>query len=184
MTTPIHFIVDVTGYYDTNSGGGLLFTPLASPVRFLDTRPGNPACYGGGGPDRGGSSYTDPVSAPCNGKVNVPSNAGAVVGNATVVADAGAGPGYLTLFPAGAILPTVSNVNYVPGQVVPNAFIVGVANFTFSNGSVYKTFMDYPSTTIDIILDISGYFSDGTSTSSQPTNAKGNTSFDEHVPHR
>ena len=38
-----NFIVDVSGYYDTNGAGGLLFYPLTQPTRELDTRPGQSA---------------------------------------------------------------------------------------------------------------------------------------------
>ncbi len=47
--------------------------------------------------------------------------------------------------------PLASNLNYVPGQVVPNAFVVGLA----SDG----TFNTIASTGVDIVIDIAGYFS-------------------------
>jgi hypothetical protein len=65
----------------------------------------------------------------------------------------------VTLHPGGTRVPDASNLNYVPGQVVPNAFVVGLGSGTFSDGSTFtQAYQIYASTTVDEIVDISGYF--------------------------
>ncbi len=59
------------------------------------------------------------------GDFGVPSSAvTAVVLNVTAVG--AKGRGYLTVYPAGQTRPTASNLNFVPGQAVPNLVEVGV----------------------------------------------------------
>ncbi len=148
-----HFVVDITGYYSTEPsdayGPGLLYSPLPRPVRLLDTRPGEPACDTPGVPLVGGGVRTERVSVTCAG-VTIPAAARAVVGNATVVNTTGAPAGYVTLYPSGAARPTVSNLNYVPRQVVPNAFTVGLG----ADGA----FNIYATGGIHFIVDLTGYF--------------------------
>lgn len=135
-----------------SQASSLQFYPLARPIRFLDTRPGFPAFFNPGAPEAGGFAFINPVRGITDPATNVtiPGSALAVTGNLTVVADRGAGPGYVTLYPSDAGLPATSNANYVDGQTVPNAFTVALG----SDGG----FLDYPLTTIDIILDITGYY--------------------------
>ena len=129
------------------NGAGLLFNPLASPVRLLDTRPGQPACDTPGTPLTGGGTRTEPARTACSG---VPASALVVVGNATVVSTVG-GSGFITLYPSGAPQPTVSNLNFVAGQVVPNAFTVGL-------GSSDGAFNIFASSSTHFIVDLAGYF--------------------------
>src|SRR5262249_33629943 len=93
------------------------FTPLA-PVRILDTRSGL-----GGHP---GPLVDDEVySVQITGHGGVPaSQVSAVSLNVTVTEPTA--PGYLTLWPTGAGRPLISNLNFVPGETIPNAVIVGV----------------------------------------------------------
>ena len=58
-------------------------------------------------------------------------------------------PGFVTFYPNGQSLPATSNLNYVPGQAVPNAFIIGL-----HNGSLDA----YATTATDLIIDVTGYF--------------------------
>jgi hypothetical protein len=150
VSTTIDIVLDITGYYAAPGTGGLYFHTLARPMRLLDTRPSASAFYTPGAPHLGGLTYVDGVAGISFGGVSIPGDATAVSGNATVVADQSAGPGFLTLFPDGAALPTVSNNNYVDGQVVPNAFFVGLGGGALDL---------YNLTTIDVIVDINGYFS-------------------------
>jgi len=156
--TGVHFIVDVTGYYAPPTTGGLYFHPLPSPIRLLDTRAGQSACQVPGAPLAGGSVRTQAARLTCGG-VTIPSTAQAVVGNATLVNPSNGGSGFVTLYPSNAARPNVSNLNYVPGNTVPNAFVVGLG----SDGA----FNIYTLTTLDFIVDISGYFSN------QQTDANG-----------
>jgi hypothetical protein len=156
--TGVHFIVDVTGYYAPPTTGGLYFHPLPSPIRLLDTRAGQSACQAPGTPLAGGSVRTQAARLTCGG-ITIPSTAQAVVGNATLVNPSNGGSGFVTLYPSNAARPNVSNLNYVPGNTVPNAFVVGLG----SDGA----FNIYALTTLDFIVDISGYFSN------QQTDANG-----------
>ena len=148
-----HFIVDITGYYSDQAtdvnGAGLLFYPLPNPVRLLDTRPGEPACDTPGVPLTAGGTRTQSARTVCSG---VAASAQAIVGNATVVnTEAGTTGGFITLFPSSATQPTVSNLNYVAGQVVPNAFTVGL-------GSGDGAFQIFASSSTHFIADLTGYF--------------------------
>jgi hypothetical protein len=148
-----HFIVDVTGFYsasaapDANGVSGLLFYPLAAPARLLDTRPGFTACYAPGSPLAANSVRTQQARGACAGST-VPTSAQAILGNATVVTPVSSG--YIILYPSGATQPVVSNLNYLQGQIIPNAFTVTVG----SDG----TFQIYTPTQTDFIIDMSGYF--------------------------
>jgi hypothetical protein len=146
-----HFIglyVDGTANFTgtLNSMPGLHYYALPRPIRLLDTRAGEPACDTPGTPLTGMTSRTENARIPCSG---IPANARAVVGNATVV-NTGAEGGYVTLYPSGAERPTVSNLNYSPGQVVPNAFTVGLG--------VDGAFNIYATSSTHFIVDIAGYF--------------------------
>jgi hypothetical protein len=78
----------------------------------------------------------------------VPPNARSVVLNVTATDPDGSG--FLTVFPGNASRPLSSNVNYVKGQTIPNAVIVGLG----------------PTGTVDIfslaathvVVDVVGYF--------------------------
>ena len=147
-TTATDLIIDVTGYFDTNNTGAT-YTALLNPVRLLDTRPGNTACVTTGTPLSAGASFNLVQQPTCTG---VTSGAKAVLGNGTVVNGPNGGPGFVTFYPGQQSLPSppTSNLNYVAGQVVPNAFLVGVG----SDGS----FNAYVTTTIDLVIDVTGYF--------------------------
>ncbi len=147
--TGSNFILDVTGYYDTVSTGGLLFYSLAQPVRELDTRAGQAAFKTPGAPLGVKGTLNLPGSFTFSG-VTVPIEAKALVGNATVDNTSNAPDGFATLFPGGTTLPLASNLNYSKGTVAPNAFIVGVG----SDG----TYNLYSLSGSNFILDISGYF--------------------------
>ena len=60
------------------------------------------------------------------GRGGVPADADAVFLNVTAVAPLAAG--FLTVFPCGEELPNASNVNYGPGDVVPNAVLAKVGD--------------------------------------------------------
>ncbi len=129
--------------------GGLLFYPLAQPARELDTRPGQSAATHPGAPLTAGQTLNLPGSFTFEG-VTVPGSAKALVGNATVDDGINAPAGFATLFPGGTTLPLASNLNYAPGTVAPNAFIVGVG----ADG----TYNLYSLSGGHFVIDISGYF--------------------------
>lgn len=134
-----HVIVDVVGYFTTNSGS--LFRALA-PTRLLDSRtptgmwPGKLAS---------GSPRTVTVA----GTPSVPPWATAVVGNATVTE--GTDNSFLTLYPAGGSTPVASNVNFAAGETTANAAVVqvgGAGRIEFAN-AVGAT---------HVVYDAVGYF--------------------------
>jgi hypothetical protein len=78
----------------------------------------------------------------------VPPNARSVVLNVTATEPDL--PGFLTVYPGNAPRPTTSNLNYVAGQTIPNAVIVGLgptgAVDIFSNAATH------------VVVDVVGYF--------------------------
>ena len=122
---------------------------------MLDTRAGQPGPAGCDRPSQSlaGQAYRTETAAvvACAG---IPAGAQALVGNATVVNSGPAG-GYASLqpgaAPAGNPTPGSSNVNYGPGQVVANAFTVGLGG----DGA----FSIYAYTGVDFVVDIAGYYS-------------------------
>jgi hypothetical protein len=80
------------------------------------------------------------------------SGVSAVVLNVTAI---GHGQGFLTVYPQGLAVPTASNLNFSSGQVVPNRVIVPVS----ATGQVSIT----TNTSVDVVVDVNGSFTDGTS---------------------
>ena len=81
------------------------------------------------------------------GRGGVPVDADAVFLNLTAVSPDGAG--YLTAYPCGAPRPLTSNVNYGPGDVVPNAVLAKIG----AGGKVCI----FTLAASDIIADVNGY---------------------------
>ena len=129
-----HLIVDVAGWY--GPGAGSAFVPVA-PRRVLDTRDD-----GGPLPPRGGRL----LDLQARG---LPARAGAVVTNLTAVAPSEGS--FLTAYPAGAAVPTASNVNMRPGVNVANAATVRTSSDT--RMSLFNA-----EGTVHAITDLSGYF--------------------------
>jgi len=136
-------IADVNGYFGTTG-----FSPV-TPARIMDTRDGS------GGVARAkigdGAGGGTALSFTVIGKGNVPtSGVSAVTLNVTVVSgEAPAVGGYVTVYPCGT-RPTVSSLNFVNGQTVPNAVVAPLSN----NGKV--CFYVYGKA--HLIADVSGYF--------------------------
>jgi hypothetical protein len=83
------------------------------------------------------------------GRGGVPAGAAAVALNVTVT-DPSA-PSFLTVWPAGVARPNASNLNFVPGETIPNMVIAQVG----SNGvvSIYNQ-----SGATDVVVDVLGWF--------------------------
>jgi hypothetical protein len=129
-----HVIVDVMGWF--GPAGQAEYVEVPS-TRVLDSR------LPGGVKMTGGSTIHVQIVGPV-----VPPNARSVVLN--VIATEPDLPGFLTVFPGNASRPLSSNVNYVKGQTIPNAVIVGLgptgAVDIFSNASTH------------VVVDVVGYF--------------------------
>lgn len=141
-------VADVSGYFlgapgAANSTAGSLTG--VGPARILDTRDGTGAA-------KGTVAANTALPVQVTGKGGVPSTGvSAVVLNVTAVTPGGVGN--LRVYPAGASVPTVSNVNYVAGQTVANLVTVPVS----STGMVDV----YTVAKSDLVADVAGYFSAG-----------------------
>lgn len=124
------------------------FTSL-TPKRILDTRTG---LGSGGHPHPLGQGAS--IGVQITGQGGVPATGvQAVVVNATVVDPTGTS--FLTVWPSGLARPQISNINYVPGQTVPNLVTVllgadGKVNVYNALGSAH------------VVFDVVGYYSDET----------------------
>ena len=146
-----HLLADVAGYYrsgaPTTSGA---FGSVA-PVRLLDTRTGN-------GAPAAKVAAQGTVTVKVTGRGGVPaSGVSAVVLNVTAVAPTKGG--FVTVYGPGG-RPTVSNLNFVAGQTVPNLVIVPVS----ATGTV-KLFNGSAGTT-HLLADVAGYYRSGAPTTS------------------
>lgn len=154
-TSNTNFIVDITGYYSPSpsdvNGTGLLYKPLSKPIRLFDTRapiPGFQACEYLSQPLAADAELVKQARITCDG-VTVPTSAQVIVGNATIVQPAA--PGFAILWPDGQLRPPVSNLNYSAGQIVPNAFTIGL--------SATGNFRVYTLASTNFIFDVTGYYS-------------------------
>lgn len=128
-------VADVAGYFSTGTSGAKYHA--LGPDRIVDTRIAL------------GSGSTAPVGA--NGTLTLPIRGGvtAILANLTVAQTAAGG--YLTAYPDNVARPTVSNLNFLPGQAVPNLAIVpNSGKIDFFNGS---------GGSLRLIVDLGGYFS-------------------------
>jgi hypothetical protein len=109
---PVHIIVDLQGVWSPPvSIPGAIFVPReAGPVRLSDTR----------------ISPGVPIGQKATVLVNKPQVAGAVSYVLNITATGPTAAGFVTIYPAGLSLPTVSNLNFVPGQTVANQAIPGI----------------------------------------------------------
>ncbi len=131
------------------SGAGLVFYPLMQPVRLLDTRPGESACFNPGAPLGNDAVRTQPAVGTCFG-ATIPPTATAIVGNATVVNFISSGFHWITLYPSDAMQPNASNLNFTDNEIVPNNFTVGLG----PDGA----FKIYSHAATHFIVDIIGYY--------------------------
>jgi hypothetical protein len=143
----IDLAVDVTGYYPTASP----FVAM-SPARLLDSRsgPGLATVDGsmlGIGPRRGGVVTELPVVR----RAGLPSEVSAAV--LTVTATETSSAGFVTVFPCGGPIPTASALTYGAGDTVTSTTVVPV--------SAQGTVCLYSMSTIDLVVDISGYHGPG-----------------------
>ena len=134
-----HCLVDVFGYY--TEGAGERFTAVA-PARLFDTRSGQ-------GIRAGKVPTGTPVDVQVAGLAGVPaSGATAVVMNLTVTEADSAG--WMRAAPTGAATDT-SNVNFYPGDTVPNLVITKL-------GTGGQITVDGLGTGAHVIGDVFGYF--------------------------
>jgi hypothetical protein len=140
--------ITITGTTTSTAQPPLQFVPI-TPCRVADTR-NAPGPLGGPLLSSG-----EPRSFPITqGACGIPSTAQAYSLNVTAVPT---GPlGYLTLWPTGTPMPTVSLLNSLDGRVKENASIVPAG--TSGQISVYASAYNNAPTLTNVILDINGYF--------------------------
>lgn len=139
-----HVAADLEGYYTSDTTNpGSRYQPL-TPARVLDTR----AAIGVGGTSPVGPGGV--VRLPVEGQAGVPgSGVTAVVLNVTVTAPTATS--YLTVYPDGQAVPLASNLNFTPGETIPNLVTVGVG----PDGAV-DLFNHIG--TVHMVADIDGYY--------------------------
>jgi Subtilase family len=132
-------VVDVEGYVTAGTASVPGSVVPVSPVRVVDTRIG----LAGTGPVAAWGTVVVTI-----GGGSAPPTPHGVFMNLTVTEPQAAG--WVSAYPTQSSPPLVSNVNYVPGQTVPNLATVGLASSkaTLLNGS---------SKTVQLVADIFGY---------------------------
>lgn len=137
-------IADVVGWFALGSELNAM-----SPARLLDTRAGMPTIdglYAGGG----ALAEDSELDLAVTGRVGIPaSGVDSVVLNVTVTRPTRRG--FITVWPSGSARPLASNLNFVPGQTVPNLVIVKVGG----NGKV-AIYNSMGSS--DLVADVVGWF--------------------------
>ncbi len=121
------------------AAGATVLVPVM-PCRLFDSRET---------PDAGrldASSWRIQVTQRCNVPV------GARAAALSMVATDAQGPGFVTAWPSGSVRPTVSNLNYVAGNIVANSAVVQLG----PGGTVDV----YTSGPAQVVIDITGVFVD------------------------
>jgi hypothetical protein len=141
-------LADVEGYYVASSSGAY-YLPN-SPQRILDTRKGIGAAAT---PVPAGGTVTldVPQCVSGSGADKLTAAAVAVAMNVTVVSPTSSG--YITVFPGQTTVPDSSNLNFTPGETVPNLVVAKVGadgTVELKNGS--------PGT-VELIADLEGCYS-------------------------
>lgn len=138
----VYLIADVAGWYGPEGGAvGALSSPVI-PARVLDTRSG----VGAAGRVGAGAQ----LSLQVTGRGGIPgSGVSAVVLNVTVTEPTAVS--FLTAWPAGEARPLASNLNYVPGQTVPNLVAVKVGE-----GGRVNLYNDLGS--VHVVADMAGWY--------------------------
>ncbi|AXE23840.1 hypothetical protein C0216_10540 [Streptomyces globosus] len=131
---------------------GSHFTPH-TPQRLLDTRNGT-------GGYRGKVPAYGQARLRIGGNAAIPAGVTAVVLNVTVTNTTSGG--HITAYPDGGEKPTTSNVNFAPGQTVPNLVIVPVGRDGYVN--LYNGGWEG----VDLIADVTGYFTKSASSGYTP----------------
>ncbi|HWG23774.1 S53 family peptidase, partial [Actinospica sp.] len=130
------------------------------PTRLLDTRSGkfHVGSYTGPVPAHGTVKLPITGNSLLTGSSVVPSSATAVVLNVTATQPTNGGNA--TVYPDGETLPLTSNLNWSPGNTVPNLVVVPL----LSDGAVDIT--NNSPGTVHFIADLEGYFTTSTSVGS------------------
>jgi hypothetical protein len=157
-------IVDVTGWYsDGNTQTtGSLYVPV-TPTRICDTRAAggyavaNQCNVGGVGTLAALTTKNVTVTGTFNGQsvAGVPANATAAVLNVTVTNTTFSS--YLSAWPEGLAQPSASDLNWSPGQTIPNLVIATLPSTGPDAGTGGISLFNHFGST-DAIVDVEGYY--------------------------
>jgi hypothetical protein len=140
-SSSINLVGDVSGYYTTATTGEL-YHPV-DDTRLVDTRLSDP--------DNGGAA--DPVASDATLALSVPDNI--AVPNPTLVLDvvttSGTASGFLTVYPNGQSRPGTDANDWTAGQDLADLSLA-------TAGDNEVDFYNASSGTVDLIIDVSGYF--------------------------
>ncbi|NEA54461.1 right-handed parallel beta-helix repeat-containing protein [Streptomyces sp. SID13666] len=139
-TGSVDVIADVAGYYSAK--GYNTYRPVG-PWRIMDTRSDQ---YEEGELIRKAGTVAPGATLTLSA---LPVPATSVVLNVTVTQPAAGG--FLTAYPAGAQRPLASNINWTPGQTIPNQVVVPVG----ANGKV--SFYNGSKGAVHLVIDVFGY---------------------------
>ncbi len=143
VTDHANVLIDINAYFDP-SGSNLQFFPLP-PCRIVDTRMGQD-----GGTLQAGTERDFPIPGQgLTGNCGVPANASAYSFNVTALPTHGR-LFYMTVWPQGETMPTVSTLNDLTGTIVANAAIVPSGQ---NNATAF-----YVTDDTDLLVDTNGYF--------------------------
>jgi hypothetical protein len=137
-----HVIADVVGWYGSAGAAHSRFHPL-TPARVLDTRSGPSGRSTPVGPGK-----TLELTVAGAGGVPSAGATGVVVNITAVQPNAG---GWLTAWPTGQVMPNASNLNFVPGAVVPNLAVLKVG--AGGKVSIYNS-----AGSTAVIVDVVGWY--------------------------
>jgi len=144
----IDLVGDVNWYFTAASQ-----LTAVDPARLLDTRPGYATIDGkfaGGGALPAGGTLDLAIA----GRDGLPaSGVGAVVMNVTVTQPSAVG--FITAWPTGQTRPLAANLNFVPGQTIPNLVISRVD----ANGKV--SLFNGSAGDLHLVADLAGWFPPG-----------------------
>ena len=157
--TPADVVIDVLGRFEIAPGpvSSGRFVAL-TPDRAIDTR--DPSAPGTNPYSETGTAPFNVVSTMMSGQHGVPpAGVSAVVLTVTALAGNEGRGGYVTAVPGGAALPIASNVNTNGlGDIRPNLVVVPLG----ADGSIDLHLFQ----TNDVVVDVTGYFTDNTATAS------------------
>jgi hypothetical protein len=159
-TLLLALILGFAGHVAAQPTPGQELIPLP-PCRVADTR-GNGFTGGYGPPALIGGASRDFVIA---GQCGVPSAATAVSFNFTVV-NATPPSGFLTVYPAGGAVPVAALLQFGPGQ---SAVVSNSANVLLGPGGVISVRASNTGGTVDLIINVYGYFTDTEQLANQNT---------------
>jgi hypothetical protein len=150
----INVIVDVSGWFSSNTGPVGAYFYSVPPTRICDTRVGSASCakqalVTGTNDVIGVAGVTSVIPADFE-----PTPPVAIVANLTGVA--GTAPTFFTLYPSDAAKPEASDLNPGAKQVIANLAISGISTTLSTNLGDVTLFNAVG--TINAILDVAGWF--------------------------